>query len=88
MGAGKGDKRRPYDSKKWDENYDRIFRKTEEEKENIIDINPILKEKKEMEEKECIDNILKLTENHFKQHKENSINKKITKLIIENTKSF
>lgn len=24
MGAGKGDKRRPYDSKKWDKNFDKI----------------------------------------------------------------
>lgn len=24
MGAGKGDKRRPYDSEKWDKNFDKI----------------------------------------------------------------
>jgi len=30
--AGKGDKPRPCDKKKWDEGYDRIFRKKDEEK--------------------------------------------------------
>jgi hypothetical protein len=30
--AGKGDKPRPVDKKKWDENYDNIFRKNKKQK--------------------------------------------------------
>ncbi len=39
-GAGKGDKYRPVDRKKYYENYDRIFGKKKECQPTIIDVKP------------------------------------------------